>query len=112
MCIKKQLKNADPFQKIKSTLGQGFQLKKELDGWLYNRSNIVLYTSSPTIQTEGVGVSHPIVKRLAPGTSVLVLDPNFLPDANEKVKSIGQSLSFFKNTTTKDSETHSKKLYK
>ena len=90
-------------EKVRKHIGQGFQISKESDGvWLYNRSNIVLFTSSPTIQTEGVGTNQPVVKRLQPGASVLVLDPNFLPDVNEKMKSIGQ-LSPFGNHENSES---------
>lgn len=72
-------------QKMKEHIGFGFQLTRENDGiWLYNRSDIVLFTGSPTIQLESVTLTQPVVKRLPPGTSVLVYDPNLVSEVIEK----------------------------
>uniref|UniRef100_A0A069DMB1 Mothers against decapentaplegic homolog n=1 Tax=Clytia hemisphaerica TaxID=252671 RepID=A0A069DMB1_9CNID len=68
-------------EKVKNDIGYGFQLTREADGiWLYNRSDIVLFAGSPTIQLGSENLTQPVVKRLPPGNSVLVYDPNLLPD--------------------------------
>lgn len=67
--------------KVKENIGYGFQLTREADGiWLYNRSNMVLFAGSPTIQLGSVNLTQPVVKRLPPGNSALVYDPNLVPD--------------------------------
>ena len=77
-------------QKVKSDIGYGFQLTREADGiWLYNRSEIVLFAGSPTIQLGSDNLTQPAVKRLPPGNSVLVYDPNLLPDPSTVEKSPG-----------------------
>lgn len=77
-------------QKVKDNIGYGFQLTREHDGiWLYNRSDIVLFAGSPTIQLGSVNMMQPVVKRLPPGTSVLVYDPNLVPDnTNDKLSAV------------------------
>lgn len=72
-------------QKMREHIGYGFQLTREQDGiWLYNRSDIVLFAGSPTIQLESVALTQPVVKRLPPGTSILVYDPNLISEVLEK----------------------------
>lgn len=76
-------------QKVKKNIGYGFQLTREADGiWLYNRSDIVLFAGSPTIQLGSVNLTQAVVKRLPPGNSVLVYDPNLVPNplSEEKQK--------------------------
>ena len=54
-------------QKVKENIGYGFQLTREADGiWLYNRSDIVLFAGSPTIQLGSVNLTQAVVKRLPP----------------------------------------------
>ena len=74
-------------QKVKDNIGYGFQLTREADGiWLYNRSDVVLFAGSPTIQLGSVNLTQPVVKRLPPGNSALVYDPNLVPDPSNEEK--------------------------
>lgn len=76
-------------EKVRGTIGSGFQLTLEnYCVWLYNRSNIVLFVGSPNIQVQGIDVSQPIVKRIAPGNSIVVYDPNLTELVQEKFKKV------------------------
>jgi len=76
-------------EKVRGTIGCGFQLTLEnYCVWLYNRSNIVLFVGSPNIQVQGIDVSQPIVKRLAPGNSIIVYDPNLTELVHERFKKV------------------------
>lgn len=76
-------------EKVRGTIGNGFQLTREnYCVWLYNRSNIVLFVGAPNIQVQGIDVSQPIVKRLAPGNSIVVYDPNLSEIVNERFKKV------------------------
>lgn len=99
--------------KVRGTIGHGFQLSREYDGvWLYNQSEIVLFTGSPTIQTESADLTPttlPVVKRLPPGSSVLVLDPNLLDEVSEK--NIDDSVKDLKYDASENSGSYTSKLY-
>lgn len=76
-------------EKVRGTIGCGFQLTLEnYCVWLYNRSNIVLFVGSPNIQVSGIDATQPVVKRLAPGNSIIVYDPNMADAVQEKFNKV------------------------
>ena len=80
---------AEVSEKVRGTIGCGFQLTLEnYCVWLYNRSNIVLFVGSPNIQCQGVDGTQPVVKRLAPGNSIVVYDPNLSDVVQEKFNKV------------------------
>ena len=69
----------DVTKRVRRHIGHGFQLTREEDGiWLYNRSQYVLFTGSPTIQLESIEQTNPVVKRIPSGCSIKVIDPELM----------------------------------
>lgn len=69
------IERAQRSEKILESIGYGFQLTQEEDNvWLYNRSEMVLFVGSPTLQLESIDSVTPIVKRIMPGCSIMVFN--------------------------------------
>ena len=67
----------------------------------------MLFVGSPNIQVQGIDVSQPIVKRLAPGNSIVVYDPNLIEVVNERFKKVYHLEGSVKNGSIADIGTES-----